>query len=111
MDAHSTFVPVLSQAEGCPGVTPRKRLHSAEDARCSSRPAPEGAGSVSPPEAESERRAEQKGSLRCHQCQRKVAELKKQALSSADPLSLKVCGGKKSLYIVISLQVYIECRC
>ncbi|CAL8300271.1 unnamed protein product [Boreogadus saida] len=58
-------------AEGCPGgdsptalgVTPRKRLHSAEDARCSSRPAPEGAGSVPLSESETGRRGEEKGGL------------------------------------------------
>ncbi|CAL8295613.1 unnamed protein product [Arctogadus glacialis] len=88
-------------AEGCPGgdsptalgVTPRKRLHSAEDARCSSRPAPEGAGSVPLSESETGRRGEEKGrNLRCQQCQVKVAELKKQALSWADPCSLKDPG-------------------
>lgn len=78
---------MLLQVEGCPGgespVTPRKRLPSAEDARCSSRPPPEGAGSVSIPESE------EKGGL-CQQCQKKVTELKKQALALADQNSLKV---------------------
>lgn len=73
--------------EGCPSrespVTPRKRLLSAEDARCSSRPAPEGAGSVSIPESE------EKGGF-CQQCRKKVSELKKQALALADHNSLKV---------------------
>ncbi|TKS86439.1 Kinesin-like protein KIF26A [Collichthys lucidus] len=72
--------------EGCPSgespVTPRKRLHSAEDARCSSRPPPEGAGSVSISESE------EKGGF-CQQCQKKVIELKKQALTLADQNSLK----------------------
>uniref|UniRef100_A0A8C4EB61 Kinesin family member 26Ab n=1 Tax=Dicentrarchus labrax TaxID=13489 RepID=A0A8C4EB61_DICLA len=45
------------------------------DARCSSRPPPEGAGSVSISESE-------KGGF-CQQCQRKVTELKKQALISS----------------------------
>ncbi|XP_049917662.1 kinesin-like protein KIF26A isoform X2 [Epinephelus moara] len=75
--------------EGCPSgdspVTPRKRLHSAEDARCSSRPPPEGAGSVSIPESE------EKGGF-CQQCQKKVTELKKQALALADQNSLKDPG-------------------
>ena len=78
---------MLLKVEGCPGgespVTPRKRLHSAEDARCSSRPPPEGAGSVSIAESE------EKGGF-CQQCQKKVTELKKQALALADQNSLKV---------------------
>lgn len=77
----------MLKVEGCPGgespVTPRKRLHSAEDARCSSRPPPEGAGSVSISESE------EKGGL-CQQCQQKVTELKKQAQALADQNSLKV---------------------
>uniref|UniRef100_A0A667XMC2 Kinesin family member 26A n=1 Tax=Myripristis murdjan TaxID=586833 RepID=A0A667XMC2_9TELE len=56
-----------------------------QDARCSSRPPPEGAGSV--PISESE----DKGSL-CQQCQMKVSELKKQATALADPSSLKDPG-------------------
>ncbi|XP_041809782.1 kinesin-like protein KIF26A isoform X1 [Chelmon rostratus] len=75
--------------EGCPSgespATPRKRLHSAEDARCSSRPPPEGAGSVSISESE------EKGGF-CQQCQQKVTELKKQALALADQNSLKDPG-------------------
>lgn len=77
----------MLKVEGCPSgespVTPRKRLHSAEDARCSSRPPPEGAGSVSISESE------EKGGF-CQQCQKKVIELKKQALALADQNSLKV---------------------
>ncbi|XP_041668500.1 kinesin-like protein KIF26A isoform X2 [Cheilinus undulatus] len=75
--------------EGCPSgespVTPRKRLHSVEDPRCSSRPPPEGAGSVSISESE------EKGGF-CQQCQKKVSELKKQALALADQNSLKDPG-------------------
>ncbi|XP_070836183.1 kinesin-like protein KIF26A isoform X2 [Chaetodon trifascialis] len=78
-----------TKVEGCPSgespVTPRKRLHSAEDARCSSRPPPEGAGSVSISESE------EKGGF-CQQCQQKVTELKKQALALADQNSLKDPG-------------------
>uniref|UniRef100_A0A3B4YQ20 Kinesin family member 26A n=1 Tax=Seriola lalandi dorsalis TaxID=1841481 RepID=A0A3B4YQ20_SERLL len=78
-----------TKVEGCPSgespVTPRKRLHSAEDPRCSSRPPPEGAGSVSIPESE------EKGGF-CQQCQKKVSELKKQALALADQNSLKDPG-------------------
>lgn len=77
----------MLKAEGCPGgespATPRKRLNSAEDAWCGSRPPPEGAGSVSISES-----AEKGGS--CQQCQKKVTELKKQALALADQNSLKV---------------------
>uniref|UniRef100_A0A4W6F5I6 Kinesin family member 26A n=1 Tax=Lates calcarifer TaxID=8187 RepID=A0A4W6F5I6_LATCA len=79
----------MLKVEGCPSgespVTPRKRLHSAEDARCSSRPAPEGAGSVSISESE------EKGGI-CQQCQQKVSEMKKQALALADQNSLKDPG-------------------
>lgn len=78
---------LMLKVEGCPSgespVTPRKRLHSAEDARCSSRPPPEGAGSVSITESE------EKGGF-CQQCQQKVAELKKQAQALAEQSSLKV---------------------
>ncbi|XP_063765322.1 kinesin-like protein KIF26A isoform X1 [Eleginops maclovinus] len=81
--------------EGCPGgespVTPRKRLHSAEDARCSRRPPPEGAGSVSISESE------EKGGF-CQQCQQKVTELKKQALALADQNSLKDPGYASFLF-------------
>ncbi|KAF7665828.1 hypothetical protein LDENG_00130750 [Lucifuga dentata] len=79
--------------EGCPSgespatvdISPRKRLHSAEDARCCSRPPPEGAGSVSISESE------EKGNF-CPQCQKKVSELKKQASALADQNSLKDPG-------------------
>ncbi|XP_023141706.2 kinesin-like protein KIF26A isoform X2 [Amphiprion ocellaris] len=75
--------------EGCPSgespATPRKRLPSAEEARCSTRPPPEGAGSVSISESE------EKGGF-CQQCQKKVSELKKQALALADQTSLKDPG-------------------
>ncbi|XP_019720999.1 kinesin-like protein KIF26A isoform X2 [Hippocampus comes] len=75
--------------EGCPTgespVTPRKRLLSAEDERCSNRPAPEGAGSVSLPETE------EKGGF-CHSCQKKVSELRKLALGLADQTSFKDTG-------------------
>lgn len=78
----------MVKVEGCPGgespVAPRKRLLSADEALCSSRPPPEGAGSVSITETE------KKGGF-CQQCQKKVSELKKQALALADQNSLKVC--------------------
>lgn len=96
----------MLKVEGCPSgespVTPRKRLHSAEDARCSSRPPPEGAGSV--PITQSE----EKGGF-CQQCRRKVAELKKQAQALADQSLLKVhfCEGVKPLLsLVLSCAVH-----
>ncbi|KAG5857652.1 hypothetical protein ANANG_G00021690 [Anguilla anguilla] len=84
--------------EGCPGrespfsleLNPRKRLHSAEEALCGSRPPPEGAGSVTISESGHFERRDLKGNL-CKQCQMKVAELKRQALALTDPGSLKVC--------------------
>lgn len=86
--------------EGCPGgvspasgeLTPRKRLHSAEEARCNSRPAPEGAGSVSISEE-----SEEKASF-CPQCRQKVSELKKQAHAMANQNSLKDPGYTSFLF-------------
>ncbi|XP_026856078.2 kinesin-like protein KIF26A [Electrophorus electricus] len=88
--------------EGCPSAessfkrdwSPRKRLHSAEDARCASRPPPEGAGSVSVSESD---RDDIKADL-CKQCQLIVAELKKQALALIDPASLKDPGFASFLF-------------
>ncbi|XP_054894361.1 kinesin-like protein KIF26A isoform X1 [Poeciliopsis prolifica] len=78
-----------TKVEGCPSgesvVSPRKRFLSAEEARCSSRPPPEGAGSVSITESE------EKGGF-CQQCEKKVSELKKQAQTLADHSSLKDPG-------------------
>lgn len=77
----------MLKVEGCLSgespVNPRKRLNSVEDARCCSRPPPEGAGSASISESE------EKGFF-CQQCQKKVTELKKQALALTDQNSLKV---------------------
>lgn len=85
----------MAKVEGCPSgespfpvdLSPRKLLHLAKDARCSSRPPPEGAGSVTVSESE---RRDGKGSF-CQQCQMNVTELKRQALALTDPSSLKVC--------------------
>uniref|UniRef100_A0A3P9HG06 Kinesin family member 26A n=1 Tax=Oryzias latipes TaxID=8090 RepID=A0A3P9HG06_ORYLA len=78
-----------TRVEGCTGgespVAPRKRLLSADEALCSSRPPPDGAGSVSISETE-----KQEGF--CQHCQKKVSELKKQALALADQNSLKDPG-------------------
>ncbi|KAK7904729.1 hypothetical protein WMY93_017336 [Mugilogobius chulae] len=86
--------------EGCPSgvplasgeLNPRKRLLSAEDARCCSRPTPEGAGSISISEE-----AEEKSAL-CQQCQRKVSELKEQVRVLADQNSLKDPGYTSFLF-------------
>ncbi|KPP64119.1 hypothetical protein Z043_117575 [Scleropages formosus] len=83
--------------EGCPTresplaleLSPRKRLHSAGEAQCSSRPPPEGAGSVSVSEPGHLERREGKVNP-CRQCLLKVGELKRQALALADPGSLKL---------------------
>ncbi|XP_048831159.1 kinesin-like protein KIF26A isoform X1 [Brienomyrus brachyistius] len=85
--------------DGCPSrespfsleLSPRKRLPSAEGAQCSRRPPPEGAGAVTVSESGQFERRGGKGSL-CKQCQLKVTELKRQALSLADPGSLKDPG-------------------
>ncbi|XP_018583312.1 kinesin-like protein KIF26A isoform X3 [Scleropages formosus] len=85
--------------EGCPTresplaleLSPRKRLHSAGEAQCSSRPPPEGAGSVSVSEPGHLERREGKVNP-CRQCLLKVGELKRQALALADPGSLKDPG-------------------
>ncbi|XP_030642644.1 kinesin-like protein KIF26A [Chanos chanos] len=85
-----------AKIEGCPGreasptlePSSRKRTHSAEDSRCASRPPPEGAGSVTISESDTE---DCKANL-CRQCLSKVSELKKQALALADPASLKDPG-------------------
>lgn len=93
----------MLKAEGCPGgespATPRKRLNSAEDAWCGSRPPPEGAGSVSISES-----AEKGGS--CQQCQKKVTELKKQALALVDQNSLKV--GVTSFWLIKKSNCYFR---
>nr|XP_023658009.1 kinesin-like protein KIF26A [Paramormyrops kingsleyae] len=85
--------------DGCPSrespfaleLSPRKRLPSAEGAQCGRRPPPEGAGAVTVSESGQFERREGKGNL-CKQCQLKVTELKRQALSLADPGSLKDPG-------------------
>ncbi|CAL9687019.1 unnamed protein product [Knipowitschia caucasica] len=79
-----------TKVEGCPSVvpmasgdvTPRKRLHSAEEAHCCSRPAPEGAGSI--PISEE---TEEKAAL-CQPCQRKVSELHHSSLKEPSYTSL-----------------------
>ncbi|KAM9777406.1 kinesin-like protein KIF26A isoform 1-T1 [Neosynchiropus ocellatus] len=81
-----------TKVEGCPSgespATPRKRLFSAEDARCSSRPAPEGAGSVSVSESV------EKNQSPCQRCQKKISELR----SLADQDARKDPGYATSLF-------------
>lgn len=100
------LVYLVLKVEGCPSgesvVSPRKRFHSAEEVRCSSRPPPEGAGSVSITESE------EKGGF-CQQCQKNMSELKKQAQTLADHSSLKVSLyslREISLPYLISLTIY-----
>ncbi|KAM9356391.1 kinesin-like protein KIF26A [Pholidichthys leucotaenia] len=84
-----------TKVEGCPSgdspATPRKRLLCAEEAQCGSRPPPEGAGSVCVSESQ------EKGGF-CQQCQKKVSELKKQALALADQNTLKDPGYASFLF-------------
>ncbi|XP_035242594.1 kinesin-like protein KIF26A isoform X2 [Anguilla anguilla] len=99
--------------EGCPGrespfsleLNPRKRLHSAEEALCGSRPPPEGAGSVTISESGHFERRDLKGNL-CKQCQMKVAELKRQALALTDPGSLKDPGFAAFLFDKLQVPEY-----
>ncbi|XP_029453918.1 kinesin-like protein KIF26A isoform X2 [Rhinatrema bivittatum] len=66
-------------------LSPRKRLQSAEEELCGSRPPPEGAGAGSAAEpGHSERAASGRGGW-CRGCQVKVGELQKQALRLAFP--------------------------
>lgn len=72
------------------GLNPRKRLHSAEEVKCGSRPNPEGAGSVPVPEqSQMESKDDPLESL-CQRCQIIASELNRQAITLADPGSLKV---------------------
>ncbi|XP_066550067.1 kinesin-like protein KIF26A isoform X2 [Amia ocellicauda] len=103
----------LAVVEGCPGrgtplsleLNPRKRLQSTEEARCSSRPPPEGAGSVSISESGHFERREGKGNL-CRKCHLKVEELKKQALALADPGSFKDPGFAAFLFDKLQVPDY-----
>ncbi|XP_015206348.2 kinesin-like protein KIF26A isoform X2 [Lepisosteus oculatus] len=100
--------------EGCPSretplsleVNPRKRLQSAEEAKCGSRPPPEGAGSVTVSESGPFERRE-KGNF-CKKCQQKVAELKKQALALADAGSFKDPGFAAFLFDKLQVPEYSQ---
>ncbi|XP_063079746.1 kinesin-like protein KIF26A isoform X2 [Engraulis encrasicolus] len=71
------------------GLNPRKRLHSAEEVKCGNRPNPEGAGSVPVPEqSQMESKDDPLESL-CQRCQIIASELNRQAITLADPGSLK----------------------
>lgn len=71
------------------GLNPRKRLHSAEEVKCGSRPNPEGAGSVSVTEISQSEKKDDEDTL-CQRCQIIASELNRQAFTLADPGSLKV---------------------
>ncbi|KAI1895429.1 hypothetical protein AGOR_G00106190 [Albula goreensis] len=102
-----------TKVEGCPSrespfsldLNPRKRLYSAEEALCGSRPPPEGAGSVTISESGHFERRDVKGNL-CKQCQMKIAELKRQALALADPQSLKDPGFAAFLFDKLQVPEY-----
>ncbi|GCB74356.1 hypothetical protein scyTo_0003446 [Scyliorhinus torazame] len=80
---------------------PRKRFQAAEEDHCGSRPAPEGAGSVSGTESCTFEK-EEKGAW-CNNCQLKLTELKRQAMKLVIPGSIKDPGF--SAFIFDKLQV------
>ncbi|KAL1253702.1 hypothetical protein QQF64_015931 [Cirrhinus molitorella] len=71
-----------------PALNPRKRLHSAEEVQCGSRPNPEGAGSVSVTELSYSENKHGRGSL-CQRCQIIANQLNRQARELAEPGTLK----------------------
>ncbi|XP_073672580.1 kinesin-like protein KIF26A [Garra rufa] len=71
-----------------PALNPRKRLHSAEEVQCGSRPNPEGAGSVSVTELSYSENKQGRGSL-CRRCQIIANQLNRQARELAEPGTLK----------------------
>ncbi|MBN3288792.1 KI26A protein, partial [Polyodon spathula] len=84
---------------------PRKRRQFAEEDQCSSRPPPEGAGSVTVSESSPLERREGKGNL-CKKCQLKLAELKRQALALAVPGSFKDPGFAAVLFDKLQVPEY-----
>ncbi|XP_058843458.1 kinesin-like protein KIF26A isoform X2 [Acipenser ruthenus] len=84
---------------------PRKRRQFVEEDQCSSRPPPEGAGSVTVSEASPLERREGKGNL-CKKCQLKLAELKRQALALAVPGSFKDPGFAALLFDKLQVPEY-----
>ncbi|XP_050995355.1 LOW QUALITY PROTEIN: kinesin-like protein KIF26A [Labeo rohita] len=85
-----TVVEVSAASESVqnPALNPRKRLHSAEEVQCGSRPNPEGAGSVSVTELSYSENKHGRGSL-CQRCQIIANQLNRQARELAEPGTLK----------------------
>ncbi|TRY57016.1 hypothetical protein DNTS_023927 [Danionella cerebrum] len=83
-----TEVSERSLSEQCPVLNPRKRLHSAEELQCGSRPNPEGAGSASVAELSYSENKHGRESL-CQRCQIIANQLNRQARELAEPGTLK----------------------
>ncbi|XP_048062506.1 kinesin-like protein KIF26A isoform X1 [Megalobrama amblycephala] len=85
-----TVVEVSASSESgqSPALNPRKRLHSAEEVQCGSRPNPEGAGSVSMTELSYSENKHGRESL-CQRCQIIANQLNRQARELAKPGTLK----------------------
>uniref|UniRef100_A0A672NAH4 Kinesin family member 26A n=1 Tax=Sinocyclocheilus grahami TaxID=75366 RepID=A0A672NAH4_SINGR len=79
-----------SESVQSPALNPRKRIHSAEEVQCGSRPNPEGAGSVSVTELSYSENKHGRESL-CQRCQIIAKQLNRQACELAEPGTLKVC--------------------
>lgn len=84
-------VSASSESVQSPALNPRKRLHSAEEVQCGSRPNPEGAGSVSVTELSYSENKHGRESL-CQRCQIIAKQLNRQARELAEPGTLKVCA-------------------
>ncbi|CAM4693560.1 unnamed protein product [Leuciscus chuanchicus] len=85
-----TVVEVSASSESVlsPALNPRKRIHSAEEVQCGSRPNPEGAGSVSVTELSYSEDKHGRESL-CQRCQIIANQLNRQARELAEPGTLK----------------------
>ncbi|XP_056115769.1 kinesin-like protein KIF26A [Rhinichthys klamathensis goyatoka] len=81
-------VPASSESVQSPALNPRKRIHSAEEVQCGSRPNPEGAGSVSVTELSYSENKHGRESL-CQRCQIIANQLNRQARELAEPGTLK----------------------
>lgn len=84
-------VSASSESVQSPALNPRKRLHSAEEVQCGSRPNPEGAGSMSMTELSYSENKHGRESL-CQRCQIIANQLNRQACELAKPGTLKVCA-------------------
>uniref|UniRef100_A0A671NGD5 Kinesin-like protein KIF26A n=1 Tax=Sinocyclocheilus anshuiensis TaxID=1608454 RepID=A0A671NGD5_9TELE len=81
-------VSASSESVQSPALNPRKRIHSAEEVQCGSRPNPEGAGSVSVTELSYSENKHGRESL-CQRCQIIAKQLNRQACELAEPGILK----------------------